>query len=263
MDFRLLPFRFWIHAINANGARNTQSSNESCCETKSSNQSVIVWNSCQVAIIPVITPSNIPPLFVMIPSVRAQRVMNMSILSLWPCFVQRFALRLLANQYRGGIRLMGAGKAASFSLQPPFFLAARIKQVQQDIIHVPPFWPEFCLFFNWAEPHLCRTHLKRFCATSLICTERKREKEGDAANRPGKGPKWGGAHWDVGGESGRPSDPSTHGAVCNSSWGERGEEGAEKNNSHQSSCADTRSYLWLGKHTALLKIIKNNLPPDC
>lgn len=48
--------------------------------------------------------------------------------------------------------------------------------------------------------------------------EDKSEREKDAANRPGRGPKWGVAHWDVGGESGRPSDPSTHGAVCNSSW---------------------------------------------
>lgn len=65
------------------------------------------------------------------------------------------------------------------------------------------------------------------CDIPDICIEKATRKrqiwDGDAANRHGMGPKWGGANWAVGVESGRPTDPSTH-VVCNTSWWERGKK---------------------------------------
>lgn len=153
--------------------------------------------------------------------------MNTSILSLWPCCAQRLALSLLSDRYRGGIRLTGAGKAVSSSppFSPSFFFSRRDRASSTRYHPCSPFWPGSpCFVCFFIEPSLVYTERawNDSCATSLICTEGKREEEGDAANRLGRGPKWGGAHWDVGGESGRPSDPSTHGAVCSSSWGEGG-----------------------------------------
>lgn len=99
-------------------------------------------------------------------------------------------------------------------------------------------WPLFCTMCLCGQHGL--TVLLFLCDIPDMhwkATKKRQIREGYAANRLGRRPKWGGAHWAVGGESGRPSDPSTHGAVCNSSWWEK--------NLHQSSFAGINFYLSL------------------
>ena len=130
------------------------------------------------------------------------------------------------------------------------------------------FWAAGCEWFNITWFFLTRVNV--LCLVWLICivlhsgavrttwsyslivyvwhpwylhwkaTKKRQIWEGDAANRLGRRPKWGGAHWAVGVESGWPTDPSTHGAVCNTSWWERG-----KKLHQQSSFADTNLALSL------------------